>query len=165
MLPTIERIIYASDLGDNAPAVFAHAVALARQHGARMRFVHAIEPLGSTAQTLVRNILPAEQLEQLKADGLARVRAEIQKRIQAFCESELGESAEGREIMPEIRLVDGMPAEAILAEADDWDASLIVMGTHSRGGLLKALVGSVAQKVITHADRPVLLVPIPDDLR
>ena len=55
--------------------------------------------------------------------------------------------------------INGQPHEAIIQEAKDRDIDLIVMGTHGRTGIKRALVGSVAQKVIGHAPCPVLVVP------
>jgi len=165
MVPVIRTILYASDLGDSASRVFAYAIALARQHDARIVFLHALEPLGPTAQTLVRNMLPQEQLQRLQAGALAKVREEIAGRIDRFCRSELGvETAESRRVA-EIRIVDGHPAEVIAEQAGALQADLVVLGTHGRGGLQRALLGSVARKVVSRADRPVLLVPIPDDVK
>ncbi len=51
------------------------------------------------------------------------------------------------------------PAAFILAEAIKQDAAMIVVGTHGRRGLSRLLMGSVAQRVVQGADRPVLVVP------
>ncbi len=165
MLPTIRKILYSSDLGDSAARVFAFAVALARQHGASITFLHAMEPMGPTAQTLVRNMLPKEELQHLQSQGLAKVREEITTRIHSFCQAELGPQADEDRLVTDIRIVDGHPAEVISEQARDLGVDLIVMGTHGRSGLQRALLGSVAQKVVSRAERPVLLVPIPEDVR
>jgi nucleotide-binding universal stress UspA family protein len=49
--------------------------------------------------------------------------------------------------------------EQILAAADRLEADLIVMGTHGRTGLRRALMGSVAEEVLRRSHRPVLVVP------
>ena len=46
----------------------------------------------------------------------------------------------------------------IVQAADDHDASVIVMGSHGRTGLARALLGSMATAVSGHGDRPVLIV-------
>lgn len=53
----------------------------------------------------------------------------------------------------ETRIVDHAPAQAILETADAI-ADLIVMGTHGRTGWRRALVGSVAEKVVHHTTAP-----------
>ena len=164
MLPKLRKLIYASDLGDNAPMVFAYAVALARRHDARIIFVHALEPLGPAARSLVRNMIPQDQLQQLESEGLSRVRDEIEGRIQLFCDNELGADETAKDIVDDIRIIEGHAAEVILEQARECDADLIVLGSHSRKGIHRVLLGSVAQKVMQRSERPVLLVPIPDDV-
>lgn len=50
------------------------------------------------------------------------------------------------------------PADAILELAETGDVDLIALGTHGRGGVARALLGSVADKVVRGARCPVLLV-------
>ena len=52
----------------------------------------------------------------------------------------------------------GHADEQILRTAKKAKAHIIVMGTHGHGALGRALLGSVAQKVVTGADVPVMLV-------
>lgn len=61
----------------------------------------------------------------------------------------------------EHRLVRGEPAREILRLAKDENADLIVMGTHGRTGMLRALMGSVAEQVVRNAACPVLTLKIP----
>ncbi|HET7273644.1 MAG TPA: universal stress protein [Longimicrobiaceae bacterium] len=51
------------------------------------------------------------------------------------------------------------PADGILEFADDENADLIVLATHGRGALQRALIGSVASGVVRRSTRPILLVP------
>jgi nucleotide-binding universal stress UspA family protein len=53
----------------------------------------------------------------------------------------------------------GRPDAEIVAYADKSAADLIVMGTHGRSGIGHAILGSVAERVVQHAHRPVLIVP------
>ncbi|MFN4148599.1 MAG: TSUP family transporter [Rhodocyclaceae bacterium] len=52
----------------------------------------------------------------------------------------------------------GRPEQVIVAQARHENAALIVIGTHGRTGLDRLLMGSVAERVIGFADRPVLAV-------
>lgn len=52
------------------------------------------------------------------------------------------------------------PHDAILAVAEERQVDLIVMGTHGRTGLARAVIGSVADRIIRHAKVPVVLVPL-----
>jgi nucleotide-binding universal stress UspA family protein len=49
------------------------------------------------------------------------------------------------------RVVEGSPKHAILQEADEYGADLIVMGSHGRGAVGRFLLGSVSQSVALHA--------------
>ena len=56
-------------------------------------------------------------------------------------------------------VLEGDCAEAILAAAKAHRADVIVLGTHSRRGLDRLLMGSVAEKVLHHCELPVLIIP------
>ncbi|HET8578057.1 MAG TPA: universal stress protein [Methylomirabilota bacterium] len=55
----------------------------------------------------------------------------------------------------------GIPHEEIRTLATDEKADLIVIGTHGRGGINRALLGSVADRVVRQAPCPVLTVREP----
>jgi len=50
--------------------------------------------------------------------------------------------------------------DTILSAAEQWDADLIVMGTHQRKGLSHFLFGSVTEDTVNHSRLPVLAVPL-----
>ncbi len=52
----------------------------------------------------------------------------------------------------------GNDAEEILDHAAQKDIALIAMSTHGRNGIKRFLLGSVAEKVLRHAPKPVFLV-------
>ena len=68
--------------------------------------------------------------------------------------------AAGVEASVEVRRGDA--AKAIRAAARAWEADVIVMATHRRGGIQAFWEGSVAHRVVSFAQRPVLLVPVKD---
>ncbi|MBV8367882.1 MAG: universal stress protein [Candidatus Eremiobacteraeota bacterium] len=51
----------------------------------------------------------------------------------------------------------GNPVDEILAEADGWNATCVVVGTHARSGLPHAFFGSCAEGVLRYSARPVLV--------
>jgi len=59
----------------------------------------------------------------------------------------------------ELEVASGLPAESILERAEDDAAALIVIGTHNRGLLASAALGSVSTAVVGRAEQPVILVP------
>lgn len=56
------------------------------------------------------------------------------------------------------RLVEAYPTEAILRTTEEIEAGVLILGTHGRSGLNRLLMGSVAEKVVRHAQVPVLVV-------
>jgi nucleotide-binding universal stress UspA family protein len=61
----------------------------------------------------------------------------------------------------ETMLREGEAWEEIVNAADEIDADLIVVGTHGRHGLARALLGSVAEHVVRTSHRPVLTLSAP----
>jgi nucleotide-binding universal stress UspA family protein len=59
------------------------------------------------------------------------------------------------------RFIVGSPAEEIVRCANDLKADMIVMGTHGRTGVVRILLGSVAEAILRHATCPVLTVKSP----
>ena len=54
---------------------------------------------------------------------------------------------------------EGIPEKEIIKASIDWNADVIVMGTHGRSAIGKILTGSVAEYVIRHAVVPVYIIP------
>jgi nucleotide-binding universal stress UspA family protein len=52
----------------------------------------------------------------------------------------------------------GTPSEEIVKVANEWSADLLVIGSHGRGGMQRALLGSVAETVMRHAPCPLVVV-------
>ena len=52
----------------------------------------------------------------------------------------------------------GIPADEILAAANDYDTDLVIVGARGRGGMARLLLGSVSEKVLRDARCPVLIV-------
>ena len=57
---------------------------------------------------------------------------------------------------------DGDFGNSILDTAKEMNVDVIVMGTHSRRGLDKILMGSVAEKVLHHSHIPLFIIPVKD---
>lgn len=134
------RVLLTTDLSHHAAHAHARGVALARSLGAgvqpelRSLFVRPPE-LGEVA-------LPAAW-----APGAA--------------EHELAEFLRAQvpppPTTPSVRT--GDPAHEIVAAAREWEADLIVMGTHGRRGIGRVFLGSVAETVVRHAPCAALVIP------
>ena len=65
--------------------------------------------------------------------------------------------ARSRDIAGTVRL--GLAVREIVAEVDDWGADLVALGTRGRIGVLRFLIGSVAESVSRKASCDVLMIP------
>ncbi len=66
------------------------------------------------------------------------------------------EKGESMGIIVKEKIIEGVPPTVIIAESENYD--LIVMGTLGRTGVRKALMGSVAEKVVQKGKCPVMVV-------
>jgi nucleotide-binding universal stress UspA family protein len=60
----------------------------------------------------------------------------------------------------QILIKDGDTGDAIIEAANNLKADVIVLGSHSRRGLDKILMGSVAEKVLRHSTIPLFIIPV-----
>lgn len=133
------RILSATDLGPVSAAAHDCAVALA---------------MGTTQPVSVRSLLVInESLTLLPVE---------RRLLEGIAETELAEFASrfplaGEEVERKVRV--GDPAEEILADAEEWGADLIALGTESRTGMNRFLLGSVAETVLNAAPCNVLVTP------
>ncbi|HYL22420.1 MAG TPA: universal stress protein, partial [Gemmatimonadales bacterium] len=54
----------------------------------------------------------------------------------------------------------GLPAEAIATEAGDWQADVVVVGSHGKGWVDRILVGSTTQRLVTELPTSIMVVPV-----
>ena len=84
--------------------------------------------------------------------------ATAEKQMPLFVPAELESLVESKKIVRAITAELG-----VIHEAREQNADMIVIGTHGRTGLSHVLLGSVAERVVRLADRPVLTVRAPAD--
>ena len=153
----IRTILFATDLSGHAPEVAGHAIGIAQRFGAKVHVLHALEPLSDYNYWLLDNYLPYETQELLRQPGgLDAARQGMRQRLEQFCREQ--GAPEGT--IASIKVVEALPALAILDEAKTIGADLIVIGSHGHSALSEIFMGSVAHKVIMNSRLPVLLVPI-----
>lgn len=66
---------------------------------------------------------------------------------------------EADEITVTTNIDDGFPTEAIVDAARHFEADVVALTTHGRTGPGRTILGSVADGVVRHADRPCLVIP------
>ena len=160
MLPEINRILYATDLGPGSAHVFRYALSLARRYQAQVSILHVVEPLSPFAQQLIEQHVSHQESETHHAEVRAHLLHGLKERLHAFCEAEACVAEEN--LVDGIQVVEGQPAETILKEAVGMVSDMIVMGTHQHSVIGETLLGTTAQKVLHGCALPVLLVRIPE---
>lgn len=131
-------IVFPTDFSTASDAGLNRAAQLAKQSGAKLIVIHVAEPpLAYGGGELYYGV--PEPNEQALADMLSKVKPA------------------DADVPCEHRLVRGDPATEIVRLAEEVQASMIVMGTHGRTGVLRLLMGSVAEVVVRRAPCPVLI--------
>lgn len=145
-LPKI--LLVPTDFSVAAEAALDHAIALASRLDAKVYVLHAYQ-------------LPVVGYP----DGMLLPEADIDSRVVSWAQSELSacvarRKASGLDLVPILKRAD--PRAAVLSVAEEVSADLIVMGTHGRRGIARALIGSVAESVVRTSPVPVLTVHAAD---
>lgn len=161
MVPQVKTILYTTALGSHTRPVFRFTVGLAQQLQARIILLHVVEPLSHSVRFLIDSYLKPDAAKDLHQQAAKGLLDKLHKRLEAFCEEELGATLEQTTVISEIRVVSGLPCEVILYEADQHSADLIVMGAHS-GVMHSDFLGSTSRRVTLLSKRPVLIVPVAD---
>jgi nucleotide-binding universal stress UspA family protein len=135
-LPTYREVLVATDFSETGNRAVAHACALAAP-GSTVHLVHVLEG----------NASPGEQ-------------AEVRKQLLAAVPR--AAEAAGKRVQVEVLPGAGKDVvTALVQAAERLCVDAIVMGTHGRSGLKRAVLGSVTQALLLRTDRPVLVVRPP----
>ncbi len=142
-----KRILVPVDGSATSVAGLTQALGLARDQRAKVKLLHVIDEFG-VFTTPDGGLNAGAVISALKRGG-RQVLARAVRR------------AASRGLKPEAALVEnlsGRVADIVVEQARRWRADLIVMGTHGRRGVHRALLGSDAELVVRQAPVPVLLV-------
>ena len=161
MLPNYRNILYATDLTQNSQYAFKHAVLLARTSQAKIHLLHVIPEIDAGFRTYVSSVMGQGTLESFEAKHEEEARKDLTTRLEQFIHDELADRPEDLGNIAGIEVVHGHAVANILMTADKLEADVIVMGTHGKGAISHAFLGSVAEKVLRKTKRPVFVIPIP----
>lgn len=130
-----KKIVFATDFSVASHEAFRLANTLAKEWGAKIILVHVQEPALAYGggEFALGGLEPSvESLKPL----LDEFKAEVP------CER---------------RVLMGDPAETVVRVAREEEADMIVVGSHGRTGLVRLLMGSVAEVIVRRAPCPVLV--------
>jgi universal stress protein A len=138
------NILVPIDFSERTEHALDYACMLAEKLGATVHLVHAI----GAALPELSVALTEEMLETLRRDATAGL-------------EKLAEPRRPRVAFGQLLIHPGDPRDAILEAAESLRPDLIVIGSHGRRGVSRALLGSVAEDVVRRAPCPVLVVRAP----
>lgn len=140
-----DRILIPTDGSDEVKPAVEMALDLAETHDATLHALFMVDQPTSVSGTGEGFSGLDNLLDTLEEEGHQVTDA-------------IAEQAEDRGVETEIAVQRGNPHDDILTYANEQDIELIVMGTHGRSGVKRALLGSVTEKVVRHSEIPVLTV-------
>lgn len=136
----MKRILVAVDSSEIAPTVVARAVEVARVVRAKLRLFRAVPPPFTVPPTGALVPIPVELV-------VSSARASLDGLLAGVPEEMRDGAVVGF----------GTTADAVSRAAQDYDASLVVIGAHAHGRLARAL-GTTAARIVNRVDRAVLIV-------
>jgi nucleotide-binding universal stress UspA family protein len=144
-----KKILVPLDGSELAEKVLPHAVALAKESRAEVTLLSVVQlSLGFTAAKI-------EAIPEAAAERKAALKAEAATYLEKI---QRGLKEQG--IPVRIVALEGDVAAQIIAYAEQEDIDLIAMATHGRSGIDRFVMGSIAEKVVRHTTKPVLLVRV-----
>lgn len=145
------HILVAVDGSPTSDRALAEALALAGEQHAALRLVHVID-----------TVPPIAGIEMIDVEGLQKAIRDTGEQVLERARAQAAAAGIGTDTrLIDLAITGTRIATRIVAEAKNWPADLIVLGTHGRHGLDHLLLGSVAEGVARIATTPVLLVRAP----
>ena len=152
----IKKVLIAIDYGKHAAHAAEYGFELARKFGAEAGLVNIVEPviLPSVSTTDPIIGMPTESLgvDEMELLDIQQTQSEniVDQTIKKFAaDTQVTHFTEY-----------GSTTDGIITCAKEFNADIIVIGTHSRTGFDRLLMGSVAEHVVRHSPVPVLVVPL-----
>ena len=169
LVPKVEinRILYATDLSENARHAFGYAVSLANLYEAQLVILY-VESEDMNIEERLKEHVEKEKWEAIREQNMADAREvligkkkqseTIRQVLNHFCNSASELSGSQAAISDEIEIVAGNPADEIISHAKDKACDLIVVGSHGQTTSLDKNIGTTAEEVLRKARVPVLLI-------
>jgi nucleotide-binding universal stress UspA family protein len=164
MIPQIKKILYATDLTKNSAYAFFFAADMARKHDAKIVILNCIGTIPPSVY-MEAGFNDAERvLRKAKEQEKDETIGEIKKRLEDFCrnvEKQIGPPC--ADLVADVIVRPAYPVEEILNTTEAEQCDVIVLGTHGKGLLRQAFLGSVARAVLERTRKPVFIIPLPSE--
>ena len=161
MLPFYKKILVTTDLTPNSEFAFKHAVMLGRRNDAKIYLYHVLPNVDSSMRGYLSTMVGENKMQEFEKNNMEAAKKKLKQELDDFAKKELADFPEDLARFAGAEIVIGDPCIKILEAANRLDVDLIVMGTHGKGVIEHAFLGSVAEKVLKKSTRPVFVIPLP----
>ena len=161
MLPSIKKILYATDLSKNSTFAFRYAITLAEALDAKITVLYVLPVVDSAMEVPIITQMGEEQYYKLREERSREVIEGIKTKLREFSQKELKGLPGENELVSSILVHEGDAVDEILKTAEKLNSDIIILGAHGKGILSHTFLGSVSEKVLRQSRWPVLVVPIP----
>ena len=161
MLPTVKKILYATDLSPNSVYALRYAMNLAIKHDADIIILHVFEHVDPASRTMLHLYIDEKRHKKIIDGHTTETRDLIRDRLRTLRDQELKDHPEFADKVISIEVCEGFPAEVILKKTDELNCDEIVMGTHGKGIIANTFLGSTAKRVLRRTRKPVSIIPLP----
>jgi nucleotide-binding universal stress UspA family protein len=86
MIPEIKKILYATDLSQNARYAFGYAASIANRFGARITVLHVLEEISHSATLRLAALMGEDRWQELQERNIQEVLDTIRTRLDKFCQ-------------------------------------------------------------------------------
>lgn len=162
MIPEIKRILYTTDLSENARYAFGYAASLANRYDAKIVILNVLQDVSPSADSMVINVIGQQKWDELRKENEQHVLDMIKARLEKFCDDVRNELPSCPFITDEIIVKTGHPVDKILDLVEAKNCDMVVMGAHGHRILEHAMMGSTTRWVVKRCKKPVLVVRLPD---
>ncbi len=163
MIPTIKKILYATDLSENALYAFGYAASLSNRYGAGLTILHVVEEMSPSLSGHIVDLLGEERWRDMLEQNTEELLNRVKDRLDKFSEDMKADLTDCPFTVDDIIVRQGRPAEMIILQAETIQYDMIVMGTHGYGLLAGALMGSTARRVVRRTETPVMVIRLPEE--
>lgn len=155
----VKRILVAKDLSKEASNVIRYALELGSKFDAEVHILHIMPTVDHAVLNMVAIAMGPEKLAKFNSENEASLAEQTRNQLNEILEEEKKLAGFDLKHEPQIEVHHGEAAPMILTVADRIDADLIILGSHSKGRLHYAFLGSVAEKILRKSQRAVFIVP------
>ena len=163
----IKKILYATDLSENARHAFGYAVSLANMYEAQLVILYVESDDPNVEERLMKHVDP-DQWDTIKKQNMEDAREvligkkkqseTIRQVLNHFCNITAEATGSSMDMKDEIEILSGNPAHEIISLAKEKSCDLIVLGSQGQTTSFDKNIGTTAEMVLRKVRIPVMVI-------